>query len=52
MQFDINAATRLKNWLDWQVYSDRYVTNPPTWLQGNDQLLSTGLQLTFGKGAF
>ena len=53
MQFDISASTKLKNWLGWQVsYSDRYITNPPTGLKGNDQLLSTGLRLTFGKGAF
>ena len=53
MQFDISASTKLKNWLGWQVtYSDRYITNPPAGLKGNDQLLSTGLRLTFGKGAF
>jgi len=53
MQFDISASTKLKNWLGWQVsYSDRYITNPPNGLKGNDQLLSTGLRLTFGKGAF
>ena len=53
MQFDISASTKLKNWLGWQVsYSDRYITNPPTGLKGNDQLLSTGLRLTFDKGAF
>jgi putative salt-induced outer membrane protein YdiY len=53
MQFDISAATKLKNWLGWQIsYSDRYITNPPTGLKGNDQLLSTGLRLTFGKGTF
>lgn len=53
MQFDISASTKLKNWLGWQVsYSDRYITNPPTGLKGNDQLLSTGLRLTFGKGTF
>jgi len=53
MQFEISAATKLKNWLGWQVsYSDRYITNPPTGLKGNDQLLSTGLRLTFGKGTF
>jgi putative salt-induced outer membrane protein YdiY len=53
VQFDISASTKLKNWLGWQVsYSDRYITNPPTGLKGNDQLLSTGLRLTFGKGAF
>ena len=52
-EFDISAATKLKNWLGWQIsYSDRYITNPPTGLKGNDQLLSTGLRLTFGKGTF
>jgi putative salt-induced outer membrane protein YdiY len=52
-QFDISAATKLNNWLGWQVsYSDRFITNPPPGLKGNDQLLSTGLRLTFGKGAF
>ena len=50
-QFDISASTKLKNWLGWQVsYSNRYITNPPLGLKGNDQLLSTGLRLTFGKG--
>jgi putative salt-induced outer membrane protein YdiY len=52
-QFDVSASTKLKNWLGWQVtYSDRYITNPPVGLKGNDQLLSTGLRLTFGKGVF
>ena len=51
--FDANATTRLKNWLGWQItFSDRYITNPPTGLKGNDLLLSTGLRLTFGKGIF
>lgn len=28
-QFDTTAATKLKNWLSWQVtYSDRYLSNP------------------------
>lgn len=49
-QFDITATTKLKNWLGWQItYSDRYITNPPSGLKGNDQLLSTGLRLNFGK---
>jgi uncharacterized protein DUF481 len=48
-QFDISASTKLKNWLSWQItYSDRYITNPPVALKGNDQLLSTGARLTFG----
>jgi Protein of unknown function, DUF481 len=51
-QFDVTASTKLKNWLGWQVtYSDRYISNPPLGLKGNDQLLSTGLRLTFGKNA-
>ncbi len=50
---DANAATRLKSWLGWQVtVSDRYISNPPLGLKGNDFLLSTGLRLTFGKGIF
>src|SRR5215472_2767087 len=52
-QFDVNAATKLKTWLGWQVsFSDVYITDPPNGLKGNDQVLSTGLRLTFGKGAF
>ncbi len=51
--FDANATTKLKSWLAWQVtFSDRYITNPPLSLKGNDLLLSTGLRLTFGKGIF
>jgi putative salt-induced outer membrane protein YdiY len=51
-QFDTTAATKLKNWLGWQVtYSDRYLSNPLTGLKKNDVLLSTGLRLTFGKSA-
>ncbi len=51
--FDANANTKLKSWLGWQVtFSDRYISNPPFGLKGNDQLLATGLRLTFGKGIF
>jgi len=51
--FDGTAATKLKSWLSWQVtFSDRYISNPPFGLKGNDLLLSTGLRLTFGKGTF
>jgi putative salt-induced outer membrane protein YdiY len=50
-QFDATAATKLKNWLSWQVtYSDRYLSDPLTPLKSNDLLLSTGLRLSFGKG--
>jgi len=52
-QLDATAATKLKAWLSWQVtYSDRYLSNPLPGLKKNDVLLSTGLRLTFGKGAF
>ena len=52
-QFDATAATKLKTWLAWQVsFSDVYITDPPNGLKGNDQVLSTGLRLTFGKGTF
>jgi hypothetical protein len=50
---DANATTKLKTWLGWQVtVSDRYISDPPFGLKGNDFLLSTGLRLTFGKGIF
>jgi hypothetical protein len=49
-QIDVTASTKLKNWLGWQITSsDRYITNPPIELKGNDQLLSTGLRLSFGS---
>ena len=52
-QFDATAATKLKNWLSWQVtYSDRYLSNPFAGLKKNDLILSSGVRLTFGKGAF
>jgi len=50
---DADATTKLKTWLGWQVtVSDRYISDPPFGLKGNDFLLSTGLRLTFGKGIF
>lgn len=50
---DANAVTKLKSWLGWQVtFSDRYISDPPLGLKGNDLLLSTGLRLTFGRGIF
>jgi putative salt-induced outer membrane protein len=50
-QFDTTAATKLKNWLSWQVtYSDRYLSDPLPGFKKNDLLLSTGVRLTFGKG--
>ena len=50
---DISAATKLKNWLSWQVtFSDRFTNYPQPGLVDNDTILSTGLRLTFGKGKF
>jgi putative salt-induced outer membrane protein YdiY len=52
-QFDMTAATKLKNWLSWQAtYSDRFLSDPLPGLKKNDLLLSTGVRLTFGKGKF
>jgi putative salt-induced outer membrane protein len=53
LQFDATAATKIKNWLSWQVtFSDRYVSRPLEGLKNNDLLFATGLRLTFGKGMF
>jgi putative salt-induced outer membrane protein len=53
LQFDATAATKLKNWLSWQVtFSDREVSRPLEGLKNNDLIFSTGLRLTFGKGVF
>jgi putative salt-induced outer membrane protein YdiY len=50
-QFDATAATKLKNWLSWQVtYSDRFLSDPLPGFKTNDLILSTGFRLTFGKG--
>ena len=52
-QFDTTAATKLKNWLSWQItFSDRFLSDPLPGLKKNDLLVSTGVRLTFGKGAF
>jgi len=51
LQFDATAATKLKNWLSWQVtYSDRFQNNPLPGFKTNDLILTTGVRLTFGKG--
>jgi putative salt-induced outer membrane protein YdiY len=53
INFDATATTKVKTWLGWQLtFSDRYISNPPLNLKGNDLLLSTGLRLTFGRGIF
>ena len=53
LQLDATAATKIKNWLSWQVtFSDRYVSRPLLGLKNNDVLFTTGLRLTYGKGVF
>ena len=50
--FNSTAATKIKAWLGWQVtFTDNYISNPPFGIKGNDLLLSTGLRVSFGKGA-
>jgi putative salt-induced outer membrane protein len=50
--FNTSATTALNSWLGWQVtFNDSYVSNPPPLIKKNDLLFSTGLRLTFGKGA-
>jgi putative salt-induced outer membrane protein len=52
-QFDTTGATKLKNWLSWQVtFSDRFLSDPLPGFKKNDLLLSTGIRFTFGKGVF
>jgi putative salt-induced outer membrane protein YdiY len=48
---DANAVTKINKWLGWQItLSDRYVTNPPiAGTKSNDVILSTGINLAFGK---
>jgi putative salt-induced outer membrane protein len=53
LQLDATAATKLKNWLSWQItFSDRYVSRPLLGLKNNDVLFTTGLRLTYGKWVF
>lgn len=50
--FNANAVTALSSWLGWQVaFNDGYVSNPPPHVKSNDMLFSTGLRLTWGRGA-
>ena len=48
--FTTSSATKINNWLGWQVtFTDSYLSNPPFGIKSNDLLLSTGLRLTLGK---
>jgi putative salt-induced outer membrane protein YdiY len=51
VSFDANSVTKFNKWLGWQIsISDRYVTNPPIAnTKPNDVILSTGINLAFGK---
>lgn len=50
--FGTHAVTKLSRWLAWQVsFTDLYVSNPPIGVRNNDDILSTGLRLTFGAGS-
>ncbi len=52
-QLNVSAATKLKNWLSWQIsFSDSFTNYPQPGLKDNNTILSTGLRLTFGKGTF
>jgi hypothetical protein len=43
----------LKSGLSWQItLSDRFHSDPLPGLKKNDLLLTTGVRVTFGKGAF
>jgi len=49
--FDATAVTKINKWFGWQAaISDRYITNPPiVGTKSNDVILSTGLNVSFGK---
>ncbi len=50
--FNANSATKINNWLGWQItFTDNYLSTPPFGIKSNDLLLSTGLRLTLGKAA-
>jgi len=50
LNFDLTALTSINNWLGWHVtLSDRYLSNPVLGAESNDVLLTTGVQLKFGR---
>lgn len=50
VNFDFGAATRLAQWLNWNLtVSDRFLRNPVAGRKTNDVLYSTGLGVTFGR---
>jgi putative salt-induced outer membrane protein YdiY len=47
---DLSVATKLKNWLTWNVsLSDRYLSTPAPGRKTNDLLYTTGLGVTFAR---
>jgi hypothetical protein len=50
VNFDLSAATTLTKMISLQFTgSERYVTNPPPGLKGNDLILTTGVRLSFAR---
>ena len=50
VNFDLTASTLLTKAISFQLTgSERYVTNPPAGLKGNDLILTTGLRLSFAR---
>jgi len=48
--FNSGFSTKINNFLSWQtVFSDVYVSNPPSGTKDNDIVLTTGLGFTFAK---
>ncbi|MGH9514886.1 MAG: DUF481 domain-containing protein [Terriglobales bacterium] len=48
--FDFASVTKISNRFGWQnSFTDVYVTNPPLGKRQNDVILTTGLNLAFGK---
>jgi hypothetical protein len=49
----LKDAQTIVGWLSWQItLSDRFHSDPLPGLQKNDLLLTTGVRVTFGNGAF
>jgi preprotein translocase subunit YajC len=48
--FNLGTLTKLNKWLGWHTQlSDTYVTNPPAGTRQNDVIVTTGLNVGFGK---
>jgi putative salt-induced outer membrane protein YdiY len=48
--FSLTTVTKLNNHLGWQnSFNDVYVTNPPLGKKQNDVILTTGLNVSFGR---